>query len=71
MSNIPEGRSPLEWADLRHPSTWDAEVKALRAENERLRSVLEYIRDGKQLNRIHMRRAAAAVLAELKGKDDE
>lgn len=43
MSNIPEGRSPLGWADLRHPSTWDAEVKALRAESERLRAIaLDY-----------------------------
>ena len=38
MGEIPEGRKPLTWNDLtpKH-SSWEAEAKALRAENERLR----------------------------------
>ena len=39
MGEIPEGRKPLTWKDLtpKH-SSWEAEAKALRAENKRLRA---------------------------------
>ena len=41
MGEIPEGRKPLTWKDMtpKH-SSWEAEAKALRAENERLREAL-------------------------------
>lgn len=41
MGQIPEGRKPLTWKDMtpKH-SSWEAEAKALRVENERLRKRL-------------------------------
>ena len=44
MGQIPEGRKPLTWKDMtpKH-SSWEAEAKALRAENERLREGLRRI----------------------------
>lgn len=44
MGEIPEGRKPLTWKDMtpKH-SSWEAEAKALRAENERLRAALSDI----------------------------
>ena len=41
MGQRPEGRKPLTWKDMtpKH-SSWEAEAKALRAENERLREAL-------------------------------
>lgn len=44
MGELPEGRKPLTWKDMtpRH-SSWEAEAKALRAENERLRAALTLI----------------------------
>lgn len=48
MGKLPEGRKPLTWKDMdfaglpkKHPSTWETEVKGLRAENQHLRKVIE------------------------------
>ena len=48
MSKLPEGRQPLSWQDMPfadrprgHPSTWEAETKALRAKVQSLEEQIE------------------------------
>lgn len=42
MSQLPEGRKPLSWDDLRpRYSTWESEAKEQRRDNERLQARVE------------------------------
>ena len=63
MGQIPEGRKDMT---PKH-SSWEAEAKALRAENERLRAALEFYRDQ---HRIAAKPTIDAQWAETRLKKD-
>lgn len=41
---IPEGRKPIAWADLKHPSTWEQEARDSRVKIAELEAEIEKLK---------------------------